>query len=204
MAYGNDKIKPQIDGDTKLGTWLSWQMCMRLTLTSIGGVRVLLMGKLDLRTTELCSEKESEQEEWKSHDKNNGFSSVQQPMAEKYQQDVFTKKKKSLSNLKQRKSATWWKTTGILWNPFPFSPSQSPSPTRCYQYPGEFQSFMLVQVWSNSIKTSGFTPVCTSYIDMQIQFEGCKEIQDNHLKWFKRVLSENMKNNSMIERMWTL
>lgn len=51
------------------------------------------------------------------------------------------------------------------------------------------------------MKNSGFTPVCTSFIDIQVQFEECKEIQDNNLKWFKRVLSENMKNNSMIERM---
>lgn len=44
------------------------------------------------------------------------------------EQDVLTKEKKSLPNLKQRKSATWCKTTGILWNPLPLPFAQSASP----------------------------------------------------------------------------
>lgn len=91
------------------------------------------------------------------------------------EQDVRTKEKKSLSNLKQRKSATWCKTTGILWNPLPLPFAQAPSPIKCFPFPDEFHSFKLVQVWSNSIKNSGFTPVCTSFFDTQVQFEGCKK-----------------------------
>lgn len=41
-----------------------------------------LMGKPDLRTTELCAEKEGEREEQKALGENDDFNFIQYPMAE--------------------------------------------------------------------------------------------------------------------------
>lgn len=86
---------------------------------------------------------------------------------------------------------------------FPLLTLTSPF-SKCCQSPEKFYLITLMQARSNSRKYFDVTPVCTSYIEMQIQLEGCKEIWDNNIKWLKRVLSENMNNNSMTERIWTL